>query len=129
MLYRWARFGPGYEVSSAGDRRFSAFYATLCDGRTIEQHYQCDIKGYRTIREGKGRLPLRDITPENLWRSYLSLWDGWAVLHPYLLRELAYFAGKHGGLLTDKFANSNINQARALAFILNEQQPVPANLE
>jgi hypothetical protein len=29
-----------YEVSSRGDKRFSALYAKLSDGRTIEQAYQ-----------------------------------------------------------------------------------------
>lgn len=35
----------GYEVSSSGDKRFSALFAKMADGRTIEEHYQCDIKG------------------------------------------------------------------------------------
>ena len=43
MTYKWARYG-GYEVSSKGDKRFSAFNAYLPDGRSIEQVYQCDIK-------------------------------------------------------------------------------------
>lgn len=30
--YTWQRYG-GYEVSSRGDKRFSAFYARLADGR------------------------------------------------------------------------------------------------
>ena len=38
----------GYEVSSAGDKRFSAFYAKLKDGRSIEKAYQ-EAKG-----SGKG---------------------------------------------------------------------------
>lgn len=37
---RWSRRG-GYEVSSKGDRRFSALIALMPDGRTIEQWYQC----------------------------------------------------------------------------------------
>ena len=42
--YAWTRKG-GYEVSTAGDWRFSALTARLDDGRTIEMHYQCDVKG------------------------------------------------------------------------------------
>ena len=38
------------EVSSAGDKRFSAFYAKLKDGRSIEKAYQ-EAKG-----SGKGQL-------------------------------------------------------------------------
>lgn len=44
-MYTWQRY-RGYEVSSKGDKRFSAFNAILSDGRSIEQHYQCDVKGY-----------------------------------------------------------------------------------
>ena len=60
--FTWARHG-GYEVSSRGDRRFSAFVARLPEGRTIEAVYQCDIKGYdpggTNWRLGKGKPPLR----------------------------------------------------------------------
>lgn len=56
----WARKSDnGYEVSSLGDRRFSAFYARLNNGKTIEEMYQLYIKGYRSITEqcleGKGK--------------------------------------------------------------------------
>ena len=44
-LFSWQR-KEGYECSSKGDKRFSALFATMPDGRTIEQWYQCDIKGY-----------------------------------------------------------------------------------
>ena len=36
---KWSRKG-GYECSSKGDKRFSALFAVMPDGRTIEQHYQ-----------------------------------------------------------------------------------------
>ena len=69
----WSRYG-GYECSTRGDRRFSAFTALLHDGRTIEQHYQCDIKGYqpggRNWRLGKGKPPIRQT---DLWEEYLSM--------------------------------------------------------
>jgi len=42
-----------YEVSTAGDSRFSALNAKLKDGRTIEEAYQLDIKGYRTYKPGE----------------------------------------------------------------------------
>lgn len=74
----WARYAAGgYEVSSRGDRRFSALYARLGDGRTIEQAYQLDVKGYRTTgatdwRVGKGRPPLRPLSRDALWLEYLG---------------------------------------------------------
>jgi hypothetical protein len=65
-IFLWARIAPpseeSYELSSAGDRRFSALQARLRDGRTIEEAYQLDVKGYRKFgddwRLGKGRPPL-----------------------------------------------------------------------
>jgi hypothetical protein len=48
--YLWARFGdkekPGVECSSKGHKHYSAIYALMLDGRSIEAHYQCDVKGY-----------------------------------------------------------------------------------
>lgn len=52
----------GYEVSSYGDKRFSALNARLSDGRSIEEAYQLDVKGYRNLgsdwRLGKGKPPM-----------------------------------------------------------------------
>ncbi len=118
-MYTWSRT-RGYEVSSRGDKRFSAFFARLSDGRSIEEHYQCDIKGYdpggRNWRLGKGKKPLRDV---DIWQEYLSLWKRWASLNPLLVEELRTLAAARGYMLCDRFANTNVNQARALAAILN----------
>lgn len=115
-LHTWARFG-GYEVSSKGDRRFSAFYARLGDGRTIEAHYQCDVKGYQPggadWRLGKGKPPLR--TGVDLLAEYVALWREWAAMNPSLLEELRCYP-----VLSDRFATTPVNQAHALALILNE---------
>lgn len=116
----WTRRG-GYECSSQGDVRFSALNARLEDGRTIEEHYQCDVKGYQpggtNWRLGKGKPPL---TPVDLWTEYLALWKRWADLNPDLVFELAEMTQRRGNTLSDCFASSPINQARALATILNE---------
>lgn len=110
----------GYEVSSHGDRRFSALEARLSDGRTVEMHYQCDVKGYdpggTDWRLGKGKPPL-DQQPRDLWDAYLRLWQRWAAEHPDLIEDLR--AKAVGRVLTDRFATSPICQARALAYILN----------
>ncbi len=94
-LFTWARRSEiGYEVSSKGDKRFSAFNAVLFDGRTIEQHYQCDVKGYdvggTNWRLGKGKPPLKEV---NLFDEYLSLWRLWAKDNIPLMRVL-YIAAK-----------------------------------
>jgi hypothetical protein len=145
--YNWAKqttTGQGYEVSSAGDRRFSALYAQLSDGRTIEEAYQLDVKGYRNhpeIQEQlgaevkfqalfsnqkfrnifKGQPPLTSITREQSEQQYKELWRTWANENPALMEELAENARASGGVLTDKFATTQISQARALSELLNEQ--------
>lgn len=115
--YSWSRFG-GYEVSTRGDRRFSAFNARLADGRTVEEHYQCDVKGYdpggRNWRLGKGKPPLDAAT--DLWSAYLALWREWAAAHPTLMDELATHV-----VLSDRFASTPVNQAHALSVLLNER--------
>ena len=116
----WGRYGVGYECSSQGDHRFSALYATLPDGRTIEQHYQCDVKGYdpggRNWKLGKGKQSLRQV---DLWAEYLALWRVWAGNHPVSVQDLRKHASRFGYRLTDVFARTPINQAHALACILN----------
>ena len=117
--YKWSRTG-GYECSSKGDKRFSAFNAIMPDGRSIEQHYQCDVKGYdpqgTNWRLGKGKPPLRDV---DLWSQYLMLWTVWAVNNPIAINELKELVDNRNHVLSDMFAHTPINQARALAEILN----------
>jgi hypothetical protein len=122
-LYSWKRFvDKGYEVSSLGDKRFSAFSAKMPDGRTIEQHYQCDIKGYdiggTNWKLGKGKPPLD--TTKDLWKEYLNLWKIWSGHNPLLIKELQFLASKCNYILTDRFATTDVNQAKALSTILNE---------
>lgn len=128
MVFTWTRRG-GYEVSSKGDKRFSALNAYLADGRTIEQHYQCDPfpvgKGYDpggvNWKLGKGNKPLDPrSTPENLYEGYLGLWRQWAVANPHLMLELRSKALEHNCVLSDCFASTPVNQAHALADLLNE---------
>lgn len=122
MLFTYARKG-GYECSSKGDKRFSAFCAVLPDGRTIEQHYQCDVKGYQpggtNWRLGKGKPPLDK--SKDMYIAYLALWENWALTHVDLMNELAAAAARNNGILSDMFASTPINQARALAELLNRR--------
>ena len=118
-----AKRGKGYEVSSQGDKRFSALHATLEDGRTIEEAYQLDVKGYRVEGDnwklGKGRPPLEMMSDEELYGAYKELWERWAIENPQLIDDLAEKSA--GRVLTDKFAKTNNNQARALYEILEER--------
>lgn len=121
MDIKWRRYG-GYEVSSRGDKRFSAFYARLPDGRSIEEAYQLDVKGYRKFGNnpmlGKGKPPLdRSL---NLYQEYLKLWVEWARHHHTELRELRdKILPSYGYILSDSFATTEVNQAHALADILS----------
>lgn len=123
-MWKWARFHEdGYEVSSRGNTTYSPLFARLKDGRTIEEAYQLDVKGYRDRGShwilGKGRPSLR--REVNLWLEYLALWRQWADENPHLLAELAEKA--KSTVLTDRHATSGVNQARALAVLLNERHP------
>jgi len=122
--FKWAKTSKNsYEVSSAGDKRFSALFAKLKDGRTIEEAYQLDIKGYRNKgndwRLGKGRPPLVNISREQLWNEYKKLWEQYLNENPELEQDLLQKA--KGRVLTDKFASTDVSQARALAELLNER--------
>lgn len=111
------------EVSSKGDKRFSALYARLKDGRTIEEAYQLDVKGYRKFGDnwklGKGKKPL-DLSVDT-WKGYKNLWKLYLDENPNLVRELTSLNEVN---FTDMFANTPISQARALAELLNELNPV-----
>lgn len=109
-------------MSSRGDKRFSAFYARLPDGRSIEEAYQLDVKGYRKFGNnpmlGKGKPPLdRSL---NLYQEYLKLWVEWARHHHTELRELRdKILPSYGYILSDSFATTEVNQAHALSDILS----------
>lgn len=142
---KWARTAEnGYEVSTRGDKRFSALVATFkrgtvidgvdVGGRTIEDVYQSVIKKSR-----KGQAPAKDskLYNESLktkeeredfsyTEGYLPLWQEWARQNPELIDELRIKA--KGKTLTDKFANTRVSQARALAEILNSQKGIKESI-
>lgn len=119
----WARTAEdGYEVSTRGDKRFSALNAKLKDGRTIEEAYQLDVKGYRAKsndwKAGKGKAPLNGMTQEESYEAYKALWRQFLLENPDLKTDL--LAKSEGKTLTDMFANTDISQARALSELLEE---------
>jgi hypothetical protein len=126
MKIKWegGKGAIGFECSTLGDKRFSALFAKMPDGRTIEQWYQCDVKGYDiggyNWKLGKGKPPIFPYPDDHLWQMYLSLWRIWALHNGTALLELYEMTKQHNLTLRDTFANTDINQARALATILNE---------
>jgi hypothetical protein len=122
MTATWSRYSTnGYECSSTGDKRFSAFYAKSNNGKTIEEVYQLDIKGYRSVSNdlmsGKGKPPLCALTRQELYLRYRDLWCVYFEENPDLLLEIMEISKTK--VLTDRFASSEINQARAIVDICN----------
>lgn len=126
--WKYAQFADhNYEVSSAGDTRFSPLFAHLHDGRTIEEAYQLDVKGWRghpgmTWRLAKGKPPVTPCKPELLFAQYVALWRMWADENEVILAQLAMLA--KGRTLTDRFGHGPITQAHALAYLLDERHPL-----
>ena len=118
--YTWSRFG-GYECSSKGDKRYSAFYACLNDGLSIEHHFQYFIKGYPSIEGGKRNPPLREMPMEETYYLYKELWRKYLDSKPWLWTELKVNVEKCNYIVSDMFGTSEINQARALCDLLNER--------
>lgn len=127
---------PNYEVSSRGDKRFSAMTATFAPGttlfghdvggRTIESVYQNGVKqGQWHVSVGNqktGAPTSKEIIKGNTeddsyYQGYLPLWQEWARQNPQLIEELRQKA--QGKVLTDMFASTAVSQARALADVLN----------
>lgn len=100
--------------------------ARLQDGRTIEEAYQLDCKGYRVQgddwRIGKGKPPLDPMV--DLYAAYKELWRRWVHENPDLFAELRVIAMRAGNRLSDRFATTPVSQARALAELLNELAPM-----
>jgi hypothetical protein len=131
-FYNKEALKENYEVSTQGDKRFSALVAKLEDGRTIEEAYQLDIKGYRSKgndwKLGKGKPPIVSISKEEQYQKYKELWKTYLNENPDLFNELKQIVQTK--TLTDKFAKTEINQARALTEIVNESnQQAPNKLD
>lgn len=107
-----------YECSSDGDKRFSAFYARLEDGRSIEEHYQCDVKGYdpggTNWKKGKGRPALNPAV--DLPTEYRWLWLKYFRLHPALAEEIKKISETY--VLVDKFSRGPVDQASAIMWLI-----------
>lgn len=84
----------------------------------------CDVKGYdiggTDWKKGKGKPTLFPYPDDHLWQMYLALWRVWAINNSHLMLELCKIVEEHNHRLSDCFATTDINQARALATILNE---------
>lgn len=127
--YSWAKRAPNaMEVSSKGNPHYSAFNAKMEDGRTLEMHYQCCLKGFdpggTNWKLGKGQNPKDpNMTREQLWEGYLGLWRRHFKMYPNKLSELKYSLDHLGfTVLTDMFAMTPINQAHAISVILNDTE-------
>lgn len=121
--FRWRRLG-GYEVSSEGDKRFTAKYAIMHDGRSLQEWYVNDIKQFDVRTYGLYGPAVRKPKTYNpdLFEEYLDLWRVWAFYNKPLMRELYKLSRDHQTpfVLSNRFAHTSINNARALSIVLNE---------
>jgi hypothetical protein len=122
----WDRVSDNsFEVSTQGNdigKAFSALNAKLSDGKTIEYHYQVNVKGYSSISEGKGKPP-KDTSIDS-YAEYKKLWERFAEENPEKMEQLR--KASDGKVLTDKFAKTDVSQARALYEILSKgAKPAP----
>lgn len=122
--YEWSRVvkrgEPYFECSSKGNKHYSALYAML-DGKSIEEIYQLDIKGYRGKVDhwvkAKGKPPLNKLTEDELYNKYIKLWQTYFKQHDDLYINILEKA--KGKTITDMFGVRPINQARAICDICN----------
>lgn len=109
---------PFLECSSAGDKRFSAFYARV-NAASIESQYQAakvfaDGRTNLHWREAKGR---RAVNQEDCAKLYAALWDQYIAAHPHLLMVLRAASG-----LSDIFGRpGTVCQATELWRIRNDE--------
>ena len=74
------------------------------------------------VDTGKFNLSKAELEDFSYYNGYLPLWQEWAKQNPDLIAELAEKA--KGKTLTDKFAGTNVSQARALSDILNDRTDI-----
>ncbi len=85
---------PYLECSSRGDKRFSAFFATV-NGKSIESQYQA----FKIFKNGKTGLSWKQskgkkaLNQEAANLFYSKLWDQYIVEHPELMLVLALSSG------------------------------------
>jgi hypothetical protein len=110
---------PYLECSSAGDSRFSAFYARLWSGNTIEEIYQAakifeDGSTGLHWKDAKGKTPINIVEVRYL---YSWLWNTYIRENPELVEVLLGATG-----LSDKFGQpGHACQATELWRIRNEK--------
>lgn len=133
------------ECYSKGDRRFSALYAKLADGRTIEEVYQSAKRDQNGNPYPKGRAKKKpchylhilgiNVPCSHAMRHtfYTMLWWIWLMENPELAEEATTYEGfrdiydGHGGIVHQKGCSAlpdtiedSACQARAIAFLISE---------
>jgi hypothetical protein len=112
-----------YEVSSHGDKRFSAFYALIPYRdklKSIENCYQNDVK-YSLSKSyvGKGKYD-PNISLNVYYDEYKKLWLLHYEKNQDVWLDLVNIIKEHTNF-TDKFASSDVSQARVVSEIVNEK--------
>lgn len=139
---KWSRIAganeKGYEISFKGaDKRFCANFAKLNDGRSIEEAYLLDVKGYRSMgytvddlykKDDQGKYLIKykpsihKMSKKEEYQAYKALWEQFFHENPALLRSL--YKNAKGCVLTDQYArieDVTIEPIRAISEIINEK--------
>lgn len=117
-----------YELSSDGDNRFSSRIAKFKDGRSVEEVFQLDIKGYGQIgkewKNKRNQPSLIPYTEEELYNAYKMLWRKWAIENKSVFNEIVDKV-KEGYVLSDKYAqtpnSSRMNRLQVLTELAQEE--------
>lgn len=120
--------------SSKNNEPLSALRMKFSDGRTIEEVYQLDVKGYRRSAmensawrnepwkmwmEGKSKPTLKGQTPEELDSQYTDLWRHWFNQNPDQLELAARAIGNRP--INDVMAKpGSVSQSKSIHEILVE---------
>jgi len=138
---KWSRIAgsneKGYEISFKGDdKRFCPNIARLNNGKTIDEVFLLDIKGYRAMgytaedlykKDDQGKYlikynrPLNNITASEEYRMYKALWEQFFYENPSLLRSL--YKEAKGCVLTDQYARVDhaTEPIRVISEIINDK--------
>jgi hypothetical protein len=122
-------------ASGSPNKPLSALTMKLRDGRTIEEAYQLDIKGYRSAAEqnprwsgpnrykmwmqGKRQPTLNGQTREQLEAEYKELWRNWFAENPDQF-ELAKRAIGNMTINDTKASPGSVSQSKVIRELLNE---------
>ena len=102
-MYKFSRYG-GYDVSMAGDARFSPF-RTVVHGKSIHNHL----------------LDAEQLDYKEKFKLFEMLFEDWADEHPELIEELMERCKETNYTISAQFDATNFSQGYVLCNIMNKR--------